>query len=74
MELPAVLVPGLHLSVTELQRRRQLHPVLDAQVLLPLEAALQVRQLLIAERCASFTRLLQRRRGPALHCVIDRWT
>ena len=70
--VPAVLVPGLDLGVTELQGGSQLHAVLDTQVLLLLEASLQPRQLLVAERRPSFTRFLQTRRcrrvrGPALH-------
>lgn len=69
--VPAVLVPGLDLGVTELQGGSQLHAVLDTQVLLLLEASLQPRQLLVAERRPSFTRFLQtsrcRVRGPALH-------
>lgn len=57
--VPAVLVPGLDLSVAELQRSRQLHPVLDTQVLLLLEASLQATQLLVAEGCPSLPRFFQ---------------
>lgn len=67
--LPPVLVPGLHLGVAELQWSSKLHPVLDTQVLLFLETSFQPRQLLVAERCPSFTRFLQpgsRVRDPAL--------
>lgn len=56
--IPPVLVPGLDLGVAELQGGSQLHPVLDTQVLLLLEAPLQPRQLLLAEGGPSFTRLL----------------
>lgn len=70
---PAVLVPGLDLGVAELQRGRQLHAVLDAQVLLLLEASLQPGQLLVAERRPSFARFLQPDAaavvcGPAHYC------
>lgn len=56
---PPVLVPGLDLGVAELQRGRQLHAVLDTQVLLAPEASLQPGQLLVAERRPSFAALLQ---------------
>lgn len=49
MSLPPVLVPGLDLCVGEVEGGRQLHAVLDAQVLLPLEAALQLGQLVVRE-------------------------
>ena len=35
---PAILVPGLDLGISEVQFGRQLHPVLNAEVLLTLEA------------------------------------
>lgn len=66
--LPAVLVPGFDLSVAELQGCCQLHTVLHAEVLLPLEAPLQSGQLLLAERrpgFAGFLRMERRDRGPA---------
>jgi len=56
---PAVLVPCFDLCVGEAERCCQLHPVLHAQILLTLEAALELRQLVISERSAGFTRLLQ---------------
>lgn len=75
--LPPVLVPGLDLGVAELQWGGQLHTVLNAQVLLLLEAPLQPRQLLVAECRPSFAGLLQTSgavfRGPTRHCwLIDR--
>lgn len=57
--LPAVLVPGLDLHVAELQRSRQLHALLDAQIFLFLEASLEPRQLLVAERRPFLTRFLE---------------
>ena len=56
--LPPVLVPGLDLCVREVEGGRQLHAVLDAQVLLPLEAALQLRQLVVGEGRAGLPGLL----------------
>lgn len=56
--LPPVLVPGLDLGVAELQWGGQLHTVLNAQVLLLLEAPLQPRQLLVAECRPSFAGFL----------------
>lgn len=55
---PAVLVPGFDLRVAELQGGCQLHAVLDAEVLLLLEAPLQPGQLLVAERRPRFAGLL----------------
>ena len=43
------MVPRLHLGVGEVQLCRQLHPILNAQVLLTLEAALQGLELVIRE-------------------------
>lgn len=57
--LPAVLVPGLDLRVGEVEGGRQLHAVLDAQVLLPLETALQLGQLVVCEGCPGLPGLLQ---------------
>lgn len=48
--LPSVLVPGFDLSVTETQLGRKFHPVLHAQVLLPLEALFERLQLMIGKR------------------------
>ena len=55
----AVLVPGLDLRVGEGERRRQVHPVLDAEVFLPLETPLQLLQLVVGEGGASLARLLR---------------
>lgn len=55
---PSVLVPGLDLGVGEGQLGGQLHPVLDAQVLLPLEALLQGLELVVGERCPRLALLL----------------
>ena len=57
--LPPVLVPGLDLRVCEVEGGRQLHAVLDAQVLLTLEAALQLRQLVVREGRPGLPGLLQ---------------
>ena len=46
---PSVLVPGLHLGVRQAQLGRQLHPVLDGEIFLPLEAGLQGLQLVVGE-------------------------
>lgn len=59
VRLPPVLVPGLDLRVCEVEGGRKLHAVLDAQVLLPLEAALQLGQLVVREGRASLPGLLQ---------------
>ena len=56
--IPSVLVPGLDLGVGEVQLGGQLHPVLNGQVLLPLEGALQGLQLLVREGGARFPLLL----------------
>lgn len=56
---PPVLVPGLDLRVGEVERSGELHAVLHAQVLLPLEAALQLRQLMVSEGRARLAGLLQ---------------
>lgn len=61
--LPSVLVPRFHLRVGEVEGSGQLHPVLHAQVFLPLEAALQLGQLMVGEGGAGFTRLFQPYRG-----------
>lgn len=52
--LPSILVPRLDLGVAQSQLVRQLHPVLHAQVLLPLEALLQRLQLVVGEGRARF--------------------
>ena len=52
--LPPVLVPRLDLRIRELQFRRKLHPVLDAEVLLSLKALFQGLQLVIRERRPRF--------------------
>lgn len=56
---PAILVPGLDLRVGEVERSCELHAVLHAQVLLPLEAALQLCQLVIGEGRARLAWLFQ---------------
>lgn len=60
---PAVLVPGFDLRVAELEGRCQLHAVLDAEVLLLLEASLQPGQLLVAERRPGFAGFLRMEGG-----------
>jgi hypothetical protein len=47
--LPSVLVPGFDLCVSQVELCSQLHSVLNAQVLLTLEAALQCLELVIGE-------------------------
>ena len=47
--LPSVLVPGLDLGVGQVQLGRQLHPVLDREILLTLERALEGLQLVVGE-------------------------
>lgn len=59
VSLPPVLVPSLDLCVGEVEGGRQLHAVLDAQVLLPLEAALQLRQLVVRKGRPGLPGLLQ---------------
>lgn len=59
MPLPSVLVPGLDLRVGEVEGGCQLHAVLDAQVLLALEAALQLRQLMVREGRPGLSGLLE---------------
>ena len=54
----SVLVPGLDLSVGERQRSGQVHSVLDAEVLLPFEASLQLLQLMVGEGGSGFAWLL----------------
>lgn len=60
---PAVLVPGFDLRVSEVERGSQLHAVLHTQVFLPLEATLQLRQLMVSEGGARFPWLFQAHRG-----------
>ena len=48
-KLPSVLIPSLDLGVGEVQLGRELLPVLDAQVLLLLEASLQGLELVVGE-------------------------
>ena len=47
--LPSVLVPSLDLGVRQVQFGRELHPVLDGEIFLPLEAGLQGLQLVVRE-------------------------
>lgn len=59
MFLPPVLVPGLDLCVGEIEGGCQLHAILNAQVLLPLEAALQLGQLVVREGRPGLSGFLQ---------------
>lgn len=61
--LPAVLVPRLDLGVCEVERSRQVHAVLHAQVLLPLKATLQLIELVVRESRPGFARLFGSYRG-----------
>lgn len=61
--LPPVLVPGLDLGVRQVEGGRQVHAVLHAQVLLPLEAALQLVELMVREGRPRFAGLLRSHRG-----------
>jgi len=68
---PAILVPGLHLAVAQLQLVGQLHAILDTEVLLPLEGLLQRLQLMVGEGGTRLPLLLaqtqaQMRRGVAV--------
>lgn len=47
--LPSVLIPGFDLRVGQVEGGRQIHAVLDAEILLPLEAPLQLVELMIRE-------------------------
>lgn len=60
-DLPAVLVPGFDLGVAEVEFSGQFHPVLDTQVLLPLEALFKSVQLVVGERRSRLSRLLRLR-------------
>lgn len=60
---PAVLVPSLDLSIREVECRCQVHAVLDTEVLLPLEAPLQLIELVVGESCPGFSRFLGSHRG-----------
>ena len=51
MKLPSVLIPSLDLGVGEVELGRELLSVLDAQVLLLLEAPLQGLELVVGESC-----------------------
>jgi len=55
---PAVLVPGFDLRVAQVQLGGELHAVLDAEVLLSLEALLQSVELVVGERRPRLARLL----------------
>ena len=57
--LPPVLVPGLDLRVREVEGGRELHAVLHAQVLLSLEAALELGELVVSERRSRLPGFLQ---------------
>ena len=64
--LPPVLVPGLDLRVREVEGGRELHAVLHAQVLLSLEAALELGELVVSERRSRLPGFLQ----PHLRAVL----
>ena len=61
--VPSVLIPSLDLSIGQVQFSRQLHPVLDGEILLPLEGGLEGPQLVVGERGSSLPLLLRIRRG-----------
>lgn len=61
--LPAVLVPGLDLGVSEVERSCKVHAVLHTQVLLPFKAPFQLIELVIRESSSGFSRLLGPYRG-----------
>lgn len=56
---PSVLIPGLDLCVAQVEFGGQLHPVLDTEVLLSIEALLQSVELVIGEGRSSLSRLLR---------------
>ena len=62
---PAVLVPGFDLRVAQVQFRRELHAVLDAEVLLSLEALLERVELVVGERRPRLACLLRLARAAA---------
>lgn len=55
---PAILIPGLHLAIAQLQLVGQLHAILHAEILLPLKGFLQRLQLMIGEGGARLALLL----------------
>lgn len=57
MNSPSVLVPGLDLSVRQVEGGGQVHAVLHTEVFLSLEAALQLVELVVGEGCPCFARL-----------------
>lgn len=57
--VPSVLVPGLNLRISKVERGREFHAVLDAKVLLPLETALQLGQLVVSEGRAGLPGLFE---------------
>ena len=59
--VPSVLVPGLDLGVGQTEFGGQFEPVLDAEVLLTLEALLQRLQLVVGEGGARLARLFAQR-------------
>lgn len=61
--LPPVLVPGFDLGVGQVEGGCQVHAVLHAQVLLPLEAPLQLVELMVREGRPCFAGLLRSHRG-----------
>ena len=61
--LPAVLVPGLDLGISEVECSRQVHAILHTQVLLSFKATLQLIELVVGESRPGFTRLFGSHRG-----------
>ena len=57
---PAILVPGLHLSIGQAEASGELHAVLHAKIFLSFETLLQTVQLLVGECRTSFARFLVR--------------
>lgn len=61
--LPPVLIPGFDLGVRQIEGGCQIHAILDAQVFLPLEAPLQLVELMVGEGSPRLARLLRPHRG-----------
>lgn len=59
---PSVLVPGLDLCVGQVESRCQVHAVLHAEVFLPLEAPLQLVELVVREGRPGFARFFRAHR------------
>jgi len=77
---PSILVPGLDLCVAEVELGSQFHAVLDAEVLLSLEALFQCVQLVIGEGRPRLPCLLRLRRLTLMQVLMkmatgrQRWT